>query len=63
MTGGEHSGRGRGSSMDWFAIGIDPLLDFLDKRLTGIPVWSLPVSGPARECDEYPLEPLTESFK
>jgi hypothetical protein len=30
-------------SMFWFAVGIDPLLVYLEKRLTGIPITSLPV--------------------
>ena len=30
-------------SMFWFAVGIDPLLNYLDKRLIGIPIASLPV--------------------
>ena len=33
-------------SMFWFAVGIDPLLVYLEKRLTGIPITSLPVLGP-----------------
>ena len=36
-------------SMFWFAIGIDPLLVYLEKRLAGIPITSLPVSGPCLE--------------
>ena len=33
------------SSM-WFGFGIDPLLIYLDRRLTGIPIHSIPCSGP-----------------
>ena len=36
-------------SMYWFGIGIDPLLTYLDRRLSGIPITSLPVSGPTPE--------------
>ena len=55
--------QGRVRSMDWFAVGIDPLLVFLDKQLKGIPVISLPVSGPALEHHRSLLPPLTDSFK
>ena len=34
-------------SMIFFAYGIDPLISYLDKRLTGILITSLPVLGPA----------------
>ena len=44
-------------SMYWFAIGIDPLLVYLDKRLDGIPVSSLPVFGPQEE-QKYTHQPL-----
>ena len=37
------------SSMNWFAIAIDPLLVYLEKRLEGIPIYSLPVYGPQEE--------------
>ena len=33
-------------SMYWFGIGIDPLLVYLERRLEGIPIASLPVHGP-----------------
>ena len=36
-------------SMFWFAIGIDPLLIYLDRRLQGIPITSLPIMGPTME--------------
>ena len=42
-------------SMDWFAVGIDPLLNYLDKRLTGIPISILPVYGPQEESKVGPL--------
>ena len=37
-------------SMHWFAYGIDPLLDYLDKRLKGILIHSLPLHGPSPAC-------------
>ena len=44
-------------SMYWFAIGIDPLLVYLERRLTGIPITSLPVAGPPAETDASPQLP------
>jgi hypothetical protein len=32
----------------WFCYGTDPLLVYLDKRLQGIPIYSLPVQGPVQ---------------
>ena len=32
--------------MNWFAIGIDPLLVYLERRLQGILIYSLPTAGP-----------------
>ena len=49
--------------MDWFAYGIEPLLIYLEKRLSGIPIASLPVLGPVEESDTAPLPPLTEKCK
>ena len=51
------------ASMDWFSFGIDPLLRYLDKRLMGILIASLPVSGPSLEGEMVPLPPLEERFK
>ena len=39
-------------SMFWFAVGIDPLLRYLHKRLSGIPIHSLPVYGPVEESSK-----------
>ena len=51
-------------SMFWFATGIDPLLVYLDKRLEGIPITSLPVHGPVQEGDHHAvLQPLQQRFK
>ena len=41
-------------SMGWFGIAIDPLLIYLCKRLTGIPIYSLPTCGPALEDGTQP---------
>ena len=51
-------------SMFWFAVGIDPLLFYLDKRLSGIPLTSLPVSGPTGEKSNSPvLPPMMQLYK
>ena len=50
-------------SMEWFSVGIDPLLIFLDQNLSGIPIVSLAVLGPPVENEEYPLPKLQERFK
>ena len=51
------------ASMEWFAFGIDPMLRFLEKRLQGIVVSSLPVHGPLPEGVAAPLPQLEERFK
>ena len=48
-------------SMFWFAVGIDPLLNYLDKRLLGIPITSLPVQGPIFETADRPQ--IKECYK
>jgi hypothetical protein len=51
-------------SMYWFGIGIDPLLTYLDRRLAGIPITSLPVAGPRAEDDIHPvLPPVQQLYK
>ena len=50
------------SSMNWFAMAIDPLLVYLERRLEGIPIYSLPVLGPQEEGKSRPL-PLEERYK
>ena len=50
-------------SMEWFSFGIDPLLLYLDSKLSGIPVISLPILGPAQEDEPFPLLPFVEKFK
>ena len=51
-------------SMFWFSTGIDPLLVFLERRLHGIPIFSLPVAGPPTERAVSPhLPPKEERYK
>ena len=51
-------------SMYWFGIGIDHLLTYLDIRLAGIPITSLPVAGPRAEDDIHPvLPPVQQLYK
>ena len=51
-------------SMFWFSIGIDPLLVYLERRLTGIPVTTLPVLGPVTEsATSDVLPPLQQKYK
>ena len=51
-------------SMFWFAVGIDPLLLYLEKRLKGIPITSLPVLGPSPEHERSStVENLRQNFK
>ena len=47
----------------WFCYGIDPLLSYLEKRLTGIPIHSLPVAGPPVQGQQGPLPPLVQRYK
>ena len=47
----------------WFCYGIDPLLAFLDKRLLGIPSYTLPVLGPTDENVIMPLPPFETRYK
>lgn len=49
-------------SMCWFSYAIDPLLIYLEKRLTGIPVFPIPVLGP-REEDNKPIQAMEENYK
>ena len=50
-------------SMHWFAYGIDPLLDYLDKRLEGILIHSLPLHGPCPAGDPDTLPRLEQRYK
>ena len=51
-------------SMFWFSTGIDPLLVYLERRLNGIPIISLPLAGPPVEAAgaRY-LPPHEERYK
>ena len=49
-------------SMFFFAYGIDPLITFLEKRLTGILITSIPVQGPSPE-QSGPLSYLEERYR
>ena len=51
------------ASMEWFSFGIDPLLRYLERRLQGIPIISLPFYGPAKKNESWPLPALEEKFK
>ena len=49
-------------SMHLFSFGIDPILGYLEKRLKGILITSLPVLGPTfAGCP--PLKPFEKRFK
>ena len=51
-------------SMFFFAYGIDPLLIYLERRLSGILIYSTPVSGPTLEMERSPMPPpLEERYK
>jgi hypothetical protein len=50
-------------SMHWFAYGIDPLIDYLDKRLKGILIHSVPIQGPTPAGAAGPLHPLEVRYK
>ena len=49
-------------SMTWFAYGIDPLIQYLEKRLTGILIHSLPLLGPVAAGAPHPLHPLEQRY-
>ena len=51
-------------SMYFFAYGIDPLITYLERRLTGILVCSLPVHGPVfADSPKSTLPCLEERYK
>ena len=49
------------SSMNWFALGIDPLLVYLEKRLSGILISSIPTCGPSLRNGALPA-PVEERY-
>ena len=51
------------ASMEWFCFGIDPLIRYLEKRLQGIVISSIPVLGPVLQGETMPIAPLEERFK
>ena len=48
-------------SMHFFSYGIDPLLSYLERRLQGVLIFSLPVQGPA-PVGLLCLPPAEESY-
>ena len=55
--------QGGSGSMEWFAFGIDPLLIYLENNLSGILVSSIPLLGPVKEGEVFPLPHHEERFK
>ena len=55
--------QGDKASMEWFTFGIDPLIDYLEKRLKGNLIHSLPVQGPLLPHPSPPLPPKELLFK
>ena len=51
------------ASMEWFCFGIDPLIRYLERRLQGIVITSLPIQGPVLQNQRMPLPPMEERFK
>ena len=49
--------------MFWFAYAIDPLLQYLDRRLKGILIYSIPQHGPSLKGHASPLQPLEQRYK
>ena len=49
-------------SMHFFSYGIDPLLVYLEERLQGILIASLPVQGPAG-VGQHGLQPIEQRYK
>ena len=48
--------------MGWFGVAIDPLLRYLLRTLSGVPICSLPTIGPSLKDGTPPL-PVTEKYK
>ena len=51
-------------TMYWFGVGIDPLLVYLEKRVTGIPLTSVSVQGPLEEASVgHTLPDIQQRYK
>lgn len=51
-------------SMIFFGIGIDPLLRYLERRLCGIDIWSIPRHGPTiQSCISSTLPPMKQKYR
>ena len=51
-------------SMFYFAYGIDPLINHLEKKLTGILIHSMPVLGPVESSSaKLVLDPIEERYR
>ena len=51
-------------SMFWFGVGIDPLLIYLERRLHGIQITTLPVLGPTMQHEiNSVMDPIKQVFK
>ena len=49
--------------MEWFTYGIDPVISYLEKRLRGILIHSLPVQGPLPHPPSPPLPEVQQRYK
>ena len=45
-----------------FCYGIDPHLAWLERRLRGIPIYSMPAAGPVQDKEPFPLT-ITETYR
>jgi hypothetical protein len=57
----EYLRQGCPGSMGYFSVAIDPLLVYLQRRLLGITICSLPAHGPAL-ADGTPVQPVSEKY-
>ena len=55
--------QGDKASMKWFTYGIDPIINYLKKRLKGILIHSTPVQGPLLAFQASPLPPHELRYK
>ena len=47
----------------WFGYAIDPLLIYLERRLSGIPLHSKPCFGPTKSNSKNKIPPIEAKFK